>query len=173
MTDRLDEIRSRAEAATPGPWGVFAKRGGDVCEVLDAHHDQVCRMYAYDEDTLADATFIAHAREDIPYLLAEVEQLPRRLAATDEECDRLMDLYLAQRREHNKAVAEVERLRAALTDVSFRCERCELDFAADGIDARNRCHQCHNDVHFGQPTVQWNPILGDIGNTTITKGGES
>ena len=95
------------------------------------------------------------------------------LVAADEECDRLMDLYLAQRREHNKAVAEVERLRAALTDVSFRCERCELDFAADGIDARNRCHQCHNDVHFGQPTVQWNPILDDIGNTTITKGGES
>lgn len=24
-----------------------------------------------------------------------------------------------------------------------------------------------------QPTVQWNPILDDIGNTTITEGGES
>ena len=101
--------------------------------------------------------------QDIDYLLAEVERL--RAAA-----ERAFGNVNAR---NETLEAEVERLRAALTDVSFRCERCGLDFAADGIDATNRCYQCHNDVHFGQPTVQWNPILGDIGNTTITKGGES
>ena len=56
MTDRLEEIRSRAEAATPGPWeiGVTYNHG-------------------------RNATFIAHAREDIPYLLAEVERLQKDL----------------------------------------------------------------------------------------------
>ena len=101
--------------------------------------------------------------QDIDYLLAEVERL--RAAA-----ERAFGNVNAR---NETLEAEVERLRAALTDVSFRCERCGLDFAADGIDATNRCYQCHNDVHFGQPTVQWNPILGDIGNTTITEGGES
>ena len=57
---------------------------------------------------------IANAPTWLAALLDENEQLTADLAAAAEECDRLMDLYLAQRREHNKAAAEVERLRAAL-----------------------------------------------------------
>jgi hypothetical protein len=52
MDDKqLTEIEARVSAATPGPWTT------------------------YDDDSEADAEFIAHAREDIPALLAEVKQL--------------------------------------------------------------------------------------------------
>ena len=140
MTDRLDEIRSRAEAATPGPWTIEPlDRKYYGTEILDGNAELLFTIWRENEsgpsvreiersgldgdfdwshmelaDDYADATFIAHAREDIPYLLAENEQLIAFLAAAYEECNRLMDLYIAQRREHNKAAAEVERLRAAL-----------------------------------------------------------
>ena len=52
MTDRLDEIRSRAEAANHARNATFINVG-----------------------TVGDRRDLAHAREDIPYLLAEVERL--------------------------------------------------------------------------------------------------
>jgi hypothetical protein len=58
MADRLDEIRTRADAATSGPWGVWT--------------------------SMDNAAFIAHARSDIPYLLdrlAASEQEAARLGA--------------------------------------------------------------------------------------------
>ena len=78
--DDIQEIRSRCEAATPGPWksyldgsdhscgsdfimtGAFGSsdRGEDL-EIIGA--------------TIADYDFIAHARQDIPKLLEEIERL--------------------------------------------------------------------------------------------------
>jgi hypothetical protein len=61
----LEEIRKRAEAATPGPWrevNLYIE-SGDANERLA----EVCES--------VDATFIAHAREDVPKLLAEVKRL--------------------------------------------------------------------------------------------------
>jgi len=87
----LDAIRARAEAATPGPWtadtnepfgpelqGIFAP--GSRRYIVKADID-----YAEDEDipdavVTADAEFIAHARADIPELLAEVERLESEIA---------------------------------------------------------------------------------------------
>ena len=51
-TDRLAQIRARVEAATPGPW---------TSKTLHT--------------TLADATFIADSRVDVPYLLDLVASL--------------------------------------------------------------------------------------------------
>jgi hypothetical protein len=89
MTLDLPAIRARAEAATPGPWqevlcpksafdgkdwigvaseDVVGKGGLGVCingRVGDGHEVQ----------SVADAEFIAHARTDIPALLAEVDRL--------------------------------------------------------------------------------------------------
>ena len=193
MTDRLDEIRARAEAATPG--GELFARMTQECDDCYTLRAQLLRACTYHEGWLD-----GHGERDpdIDYLLAEVErlqceielvknaaipaetkawkqaamehydsaqrwakdwvasaereqnasaekerlqaaldtekkanvtgwrmveaksagieQLTADLAAAYEECDRLMDLYLAQRREHNKAVVEVERLRAALEE---------------------------------------------------------
>jgi hypothetical protein len=65
----LDEIEARAEKATPGPWvdghgvsgGFVAYHGGDEPEA-------VCINVGCD-----DGDFIAHARTDIPALLATLE----------------------------------------------------------------------------------------------------
>ena len=57
---RLEQIKARAEAATPGPWG---KKILDLRQFRD-----------FDED------FTYHARQDILDLLAEVERLRAALA---------------------------------------------------------------------------------------------
>lgn len=75
MTDqqRIAEITARCEAATPGPWTVEntnlcrAVIGGTV-ELLNWAGDKP--FYSKD-----DFAFIAHAREDIPFLLAEIYRL--------------------------------------------------------------------------------------------------
>ena len=65
MNDRLQEIRARLDAATPGPWYV---RSGWVAlnnlnyDVIPVGHND------------ADADLIAHAPADIAWLLAEIEK---------------------------------------------------------------------------------------------------
>lgn len=72
--ERLAEIRARAEAATEGPW-TWASRmtvDTDAWAVFDPQD----RPLASNHDGWSpDAIFIAHARTDIPALLAEVERL--------------------------------------------------------------------------------------------------
>ncbi|HKD42764.1 MAG TPA: hypothetical protein VKB87_20920, partial [Myxococcaceae bacterium] len=76
--EELKAIKARCEAASPGPWksyiegrdhtsgsdfimtGEGARRGNDI-ELTGA--------------TKADQDFIAHARQDVPKLLAEIERL--------------------------------------------------------------------------------------------------
>lgn len=87
----LEAIKKRAEAATPGPW--FFDANGDfgistkadaagswtviVCGMLD-EHDQIFED-TYPIGTSFDGEFIAHAREDIPALIAEVERLQAKV----------------------------------------------------------------------------------------------
>lgn len=75
----LDDLRARAEAATEGPW----YHGGDprVSQQMFEPHELIvsptCPIIEFEsgEQGVADAEFAAHAREDIPALLAEVERL--------------------------------------------------------------------------------------------------
>lgn len=77
MSDRINDIRERCEAATPGPWTVENTKlsraviGGTV-ELLNWAGDKP--FYSKD-----DFAFIAHAREDIPFLLAELDRLTEAL----------------------------------------------------------------------------------------------
>lgn len=74
----LTAIRARAEAATPGPW---RRDGNHLAKIRGFDGDTVARIvYESNEEGFgpqneADATFIAHARTDIPALCAEVERL--------------------------------------------------------------------------------------------------
>ena len=101
-TPDLAAIRAREAAATKGPWGYFAVddyadvaadyqrtgRGSYSCRqhvarletenVFDAHDDWDDDRAA--EQTRADAAFMAHAHEDVPALLAEVDRLRARVA---------------------------------------------------------------------------------------------
>jgi hypothetical protein len=104
--DELQGIRQRCADATPGPWVWVNTEASSLGEVnanklvrWDASRltevdgipvflgqDDVLSVECFNETECsfyidpADAAFIAHAREDIPKLLAEVERL-RALAA--------------------------------------------------------------------------------------------
>ena len=93
----IDEIAAREKAATPGEWTVGTSTGvrGEpahltiVKEAPDKLTTRVigqvfphCDNYRLHRSTLeADADFIAHAREDIPYLLAQLKDREEKLAA--------------------------------------------------------------------------------------------
>lgn len=70
--DELKAIEERANAATPAPWTTFAwsKWAPDEVSVSGP------RLTGYEGEVVpADAEFIAHARTDVPTLLAEVRRL--------------------------------------------------------------------------------------------------
>ena len=125
----LAEIEARCAAATPGPWGTM---DGAPWNVLDASG---CRILWVNRDDYRsesgkqderDAAFLAHARQDVEELIAEVRSmdamarvLRAELEAADAEKDRLMlvcedkEHHLAGYREAAAADrAEIERLRA-------------------------------------------------------------
>jgi len=82
MADRLAEIREREAKATAGPWAsvVFPEAAGSG---FPPHGDVIGPpMVTLDRSvkfTIDDADFISHAREDIPWLIAENERLRNEL----------------------------------------------------------------------------------------------
>lgn len=98
LARRLDEIRARVDAATPGHWGTDYDGKGTyyvhaglrttpnegmasdgVVAMLEGRHG--------DDQTYRNARFTAHSREDVPFLLdlvAELSGLVRDLADPDE-----------------------------------------------------------------------------------------
>lgn len=85
---REEAIQARVDAATPGPWwggGDRSKRGsadryGLVGRLSDrGTGNAIAVLSGVGMDRVADAEFIAHAREDIPYLLAKNAELRTRI----------------------------------------------------------------------------------------------
>lgn len=80
----LDPIEARVQRATPGPWaeGAGQVRGGETRELIIAADGRTIIAMAYGgyghptpDCTREDRAFIAHAREDVPALIAEVKRL--------------------------------------------------------------------------------------------------
>lgn len=96
MTTRIDEIRARADAATPGPWGteydgkgtyhVHARLRTTPSEGM-ASDGVVASLHGEHGDTQAyrNARFVAHARQDVMFLLGRVAELEARVAASQSE----------------------------------------------------------------------------------------
>lgn len=94
--ERLAEIRARVDAAAPGPWReseTVADRGADQWYVLPpADYSDLILARGFSDDlprdarALANRTFIAHARTDIPDLLDEIARLREALAQVPEVC---------------------------------------------------------------------------------------
>ncbi len=83
--DELQQIRQRADAASPGPWRSFWEGrdhlGGSSCIVTGPPgktRDDLEIIGA----TTEDQDFIAHARADVPRLVAEVERLRALLVSS-------------------------------------------------------------------------------------------
>lgn len=75
--ERLAEIRERCEKATPGPWE-WDERGWTIEGSGKSIVETDCRCYPPEDD---DASFIIHARTDLPDLLAAYEALKAENAA--------------------------------------------------------------------------------------------
>ena len=118
--ERLDEIQEREAKATEGPWGVDGPAQCGPGDSLAVYHVEDGGTVAYVQPSWDDAEFIAHAREDIPALLAEVERLSRR----NEDLE-----YVAA-----QARKAVERLRALTTVDEDMVERAARSMSAHWHD---------------------------------------
>ena len=79
MTDEeLEAIRTRANRATPGPWRSYVEgrdhTAGDHFIMMGAQGKDQIDLYIQ-PFRVEDQDFIAHARQDVPRLLAEIERL--------------------------------------------------------------------------------------------------
>ena len=81
VSDYLDQIGQRIEAATEGPWSVYRTRVGTYVTRPDLLG--VAREWSLVWQD-ADAEFIANARVDVPRLLAAVRAVE---AIADELCE--------------------------------------------------------------------------------------
>lgn len=96
MTPDLSAIRARAEAATPGPW---KNQLPGRSYVVRAGNKRIAEMMTFtSEERDNDATFIAHARADIPALLAEIERLQSLLAPLKGESAEMVMRELRRRK---------------------------------------------------------------------------
>lgn len=78
--DRLDEIQARADAATRGPWSIW-RSGTDYPQSVVANDDGlslVAETFTGPQHPAADAEFIAHARTDVPALVAALRLVLNR-----------------------------------------------------------------------------------------------
>ena len=76
----LASIKARCDAARPGPWTAFVEGrdflGGSTMIRIGEGDDEDLHLLGYDEPVpTEDWDFIAHARQDIPALIAEIERL--------------------------------------------------------------------------------------------------
>lgn len=74
----LDEIKARIEKATPGPWDVSYTHGR-------VDHLRNGIRFTVADLAFRDAEFIAHARTDIPKLLAALEAVLSHASAEVED----------------------------------------------------------------------------------------
>lgn len=129
MTLDIEQIKARAEAATPGPWSHFQTLSGEAY-VGEANDDDapLASMHQGIDEQDRNAAFIAHARTDIPLLLEEVARLQA-------ENERLTFVYLADAKISGALVADNERLRAELAERERQIEalgKARLDGLASG-----------------------------------------
>ena len=75
----LDAIRARCDAATPGPW-TYDETG--YVDIGVPRSRSIAIGIEVDATAKSDGDFIAHARTDIPALLAYIEELEGRTTYT-------------------------------------------------------------------------------------------
>lgn len=90
MMPPLEEIRERCEKATAGPWRSRFHPNGCLLDIACDDRPDTLATTAFLGWTINEsernANFIAHAREDVPVLLAYVEELEAAIRANCEHC---------------------------------------------------------------------------------------
>ena len=87
MSDRINEIRKRLAAATPGPW-LWCYDGSSTWSIgpHDPQVERVARTERYKNDWdagSANAQLIANAPTDIAFLLSRLEAAEKALRASE------------------------------------------------------------------------------------------
>lgn len=85
----IEEIKAREQAATPGPWMVDTDEQTVIAVTADFQHivvDYSMKNLSAWGKCLPDVYFIAHARTDIPALIAEVERLQKIVKLQKASC---------------------------------------------------------------------------------------
>lgn len=134
--ERLKEIKARAEAATPGPWNSWAVVDGIPHNHVASPTEEIAELdngeYIENPNMDADAKFIAHARQDVPDLIAEVERLEAKLKnVTEGVVGRMPSEYAAQHK-----LAAIRKKAEPIDDVlenirRFRGGRADVKVYAD------------------------------------------
>ena len=88
--DRLNEIEARANAATEGPWEAYrpnpAYRIYEICSTTPQGLDEtLAEVSGYNASD--DAEFIAHARTDMPDLVAALRAVLYEVAKVQRDAD--------------------------------------------------------------------------------------
>jgi len=85
--DQLAAIEARSNAATEGPWAVDELGNVEDVPELDLHRfDIMPQTIARTELRKEDGEFIAHARTDVPALLALVREQQAKLDRVEQAC---------------------------------------------------------------------------------------
>jgi hypothetical protein len=120
--ERISEIKARVEAATKGPWVIDPK--GDrlttfIWNELRSDYRGPGPALVVDDDYMSthNADFIANAREDIPYLLAEISCLSDSVAEglSKEKLDELIATTIRDRPDEWDSVLSDEELLVGMT----------------------------------------------------------
>jgi len=131
--DKISEIRGRAEKATPGPWErnlgfVNDEHGGLICSVLSSRGKF--------ELEIVNADFIAHSREDVPFLLDRLTALQQKNAALKAERDEYHDKWAKQVSLCTLAQCECDELKKAYDTNAEIHQKLTEDYAV--LKAENR-----------------------------------
>ena len=132
--ERLGAIKKRCNESTPGPW-IVGKHPkvvtapcpccGDICECTQYGPGEGPRNY--------NSEFIAHAREDVPWLMAEIERL--RMAKHNKVAGNEHVKWIDAQR-IKELEAEIKRLRKicskAAADI-HKAIKTKNDVLADGM----------------------------------------
>jgi hypothetical protein len=138
--ERLAEIKRRCEAATQGSWTkkdnnayqasclIFASDGNQIAQVANWQNA------GFNIDADKNAEFIAHARQDIPDLLDEIERLTR---------------------ERNAAVKDLNELRRKSGPKCFACIHSNNNARYDRDYSRDKCVLCESPYSNYGSAWQW------------------
>lgn len=106
----LDAIEKRANAASPGPWN-FASYDHRECETLCVQFEDMDEPTPVlegvdigDNELYANWDFIAHARTDVPALIARVRELEEARCSFADASDRYIAEFVTPLHDAARAV---------------------------------------------------------------------
>lgn len=126
--EELTEMRERSRKGTPGKWV------NDINEVRTTYlPNRKPVITRPDMDGINDAKFIAHARQDIPKLLAEIERLKSELSSLCPIGDLDVVTTLQVEKRYLTEViaekdAEIERLREKIEEAESLLDEANIDY---------------------------------------------